>query len=175
MSYSSPSLSPRHLRDHVIKPVLTHCAGDDARGFDSPAAVELVLGTAAHESKLRALDQITGPNDGTLGPAFGLWQMEGPTHDDIWRNFLLHRHGLAARIRAMQGEFPHPHHQLVTNLAYGAAMCRAHYFRRPEPLPAAGDLAGQAAYWKRHYNTSAGKGTPDQYVRDWRELVAPYL
>lgn len=79
------------------------------------------------------------------------------------------------RIRSLRGEFPHLHHQLVTNLAYAAALCRAHYFRRPEPLPAAGDVEGQAAYWKRHYNTRFGKGTPDQYVRDWRELVAPYL
>ncbi len=175
MSYSSASLSPRHLRDHVILPVLAYCAGDDARGFDSPAGVALVLGTAAQESKLRALDQITGPDDRTLGPAYGLWQMEGATHDDIWRNFLAYRHGLATRIHGLRAAFPGPHHQLVTNLAYGAALCRAHYYRRPEPLPAAGDLAGQAAYWKRHYNTGAGKGTADQYVRAWQELVAPHL
>jgi hypothetical protein len=44
----------------------------------------------------------------------------------------------------------------MTNLAHATAMCRVHDRRAPEPLPPAGDLEAQAAYWKAHYNTAAG-------------------
>ncbi|WP_051340940.1 hypothetical protein [Azospirillum halopraeferens] len=169
MSLKSPCLSPRHLRDDVIIPVLRICAGDDAPGFASAAGVELVLGTAAVESRLRALRQIGG------GPALGLWQMEPATHEDIWANFLRYRAKLGERILMLRGECPPKERQLVTNLAYGAAMCRAHYYRRPEPLPAAGDVLAQGFYWKAHYNTHLGAGKPGDYVDVWRTLVAPFL
>ena len=47
----------------------------------------------------------------------------------------------------------------------GVLFCRLHYFRVNDPIPAS--LADQAAYWKRWYNTTAGAGTPDQYIKSW--------
>lgn len=173
--YSGPGLSPRHLLLHVIRPTLAFITGTDAPEGAATAAEELVLGTAAHESKLRALDQITGRADATLGPAFGLWQMERATHDDIWQSYLSYRKPLAARLRDLVCAWPDPVVQLATNLCYGAAMARVHYMRVPAPLPPAGNVAAQAAYWKAHYNTAAGKGTPAQYAEAWRSIVAPHL
>jgi hypothetical protein len=56
---------------------------------------------------------------------------------------------------------------------FAVLMARIHYYRFPEAIPA--DLRGQAEYWKRRYNTTAGKGTPDKYITDWRRLVEPHL
>ena len=36
----------------------------------------------------------------------------------------------------------------------------------PAAIPAANDVLGQAQYWKRFYNTYAGAGTVDKFVRD---------
>jgi hypothetical protein len=41
-------------------------------------------------------------------------------------------------------------------------MCRLHYRRVAEPLPAAKDTEAMAAYWKAHYNTPLGKGTVEK-------------
>jgi hypothetical protein len=62
---------------------------------------------------------------------------------------------------------------LETDDAYAAAMCRVHYWRMGQivgqkPLPAAGDLAGMAAYWKRFYNTPAGGGNVGEFIATWK-------
>lgn len=173
--YDTPGLSPRHLALFVIGPTLAMLAGPDAPGIDNPAAVELLVGTAAQESNLRALDQITGRNDRTLGPAYGLWQIEPATHDDIWANYLAHRPELKARVQALAAASPSRTMQLATNLAYAVAMARLVYYRSPAKLARPGDVAGHAAVWKRVYNTEHGKGEPQQFIDNWRRLVAPYL
>jgi hypothetical protein len=121
--------------------------------LDSPAARELLLGTAIQESGLKYVHQIQGP-------ALGLFQMEPATHDDIWENFLKYKSfdGLGIR-RAPE--------MLMGDLWYAAMMCRIHYYRVKEPLPEPGDLEGMAAYWKVHYNTYQGAGKPHDYIRNW--------
>lgn len=47
-------------------------------------------------------------------------------------------------------------------------IARLHYKLKPESIPLS--LAGRAAYWKKFYNTSAGKGTADEYI----ERVKPF-
>ena len=53
---------------------------------------------------------------------------------------------------------------LATNPMYGAAVCRQCYYRKPDALPAAGDIEGHANFWKKHYNTLLGAGTVTKYV-----------
>jgi hypothetical protein len=53
---------------------------------------------------------------------------------------------------------------LATNLMYGAAVCRLCYYRKPDPLPEAGDVEAQGAFWKKHYNTPLGPGIAPKYV-----------
>ena len=45
----------------------------------------------------------------------------------------------------------------------GTAICRIHYWRKPGAIPA--EIEGQAAYWKRHYNTPLGRGTVEKYLK----------
>lgn len=54
---------------------------------------------------------------------------------------------------------------------YAAMMCRIHYRRVSEPLPAAGDLPAQAAYWKKWYNTELGAGTEAEYIEHWNQVM----
>lgn len=154
-------ISPDQLREYVIRPTLEHL------GLYSLAAENLVLGTAAQESKLGTyVHQLGG------GPALGIYQMEPATHRDIWDNWLAHKPELASRVRQLIAPWPAPFsRQLVTNLAYATAMCRLHYRRRPEPLPPPDDYEAQAQYYKDFYNTSAGRATVEQYLRSWEMLV----
>lgn len=157
---------PHDLRLYVIRPALVQV------GLWSPAAEDLVLGTAAVETAFAALDQQGRGGEQELGPGLGFWQMERSTHDDIMVNYLAGRHDLADKLRTLRAPWPEPWRQLVTNLSYGAAMCRVKYLRSPMALPAEGDVAGYSAIWLKVYN-GGGAGTTQRFLDAWRTLVAP--
>ena len=50
-------------------------------------------------------------------------------------------------------------------------MARIHYLRVPEALPAADDVVGLAAYWKRYYNTELGAGTVEKFVESYQRIL----
>lgn len=150
------------FRRFVVRPTLEYL------GLWSPAAEALVTGTGVHESGLQNFDQWTGAGDATLGPAYGLFQIEPATNRDVWENFLRYRPALGAKVAALAAPVPERDRQLVTNLAYATAICRVIYYRAPEPLPAADDVVGLAAYWKAHFNSANGAGTPEQWVYHYR-------
>jgi hypothetical protein len=91
--------------------------------------------------------------------------MEPATHDDIWTNFLAYQPKFAERL--VGTGVKKSAEAMIGDLWYAAGMCRLHYYRVKEALPAAGDIAAQAAYWKKYYNTPLGKGTVDEYLRRW--------
>ncbi len=143
---------------YIIKPALT------VIGHDSPAAVELVLGTALQESRLQYVKQLGN------GPALGMFQMEPATHDDIWENYLAYKPELADAVKSLAAPNGGGHpsaNELIGNMWYAAAMCRVHYLRVSDPLPSAGDTPGMAAYWKEHYNTHLGAGTEEEFEEVW--------
>ena len=150
---SDYGLDPKQFVRHILRPTL--------RRIDlwSPSAEVLVLGTALVESRLRYVDQIDRANK--PGPAFGVYQCEGPTHADYYRSYL--RYHAELRMTCMRlashfsGDFPDPS-ELVFNMAYATAMCRIHYRRLKAALPPTNDAAAMAAYWKKYYN-GPGKGT----------------
>ena len=154
------SLDLEQFRDLIIEPTLEQI------GLYSTSAVELVLGTAIQESRITYLTQIDGDDD-PYNRAMGLFQMEGSTHDDIWINFLRYRGDLSEKIKAICPSSKSE--DLIGNLSYACAMCRIHYRRDRNALPKAGDLEGQAATWKRFYNTHLGRGTEEEYVNNWRQ------
>ena len=144
------------LLDLVIKPTLYDL------GMDSEKAEALLLGTALVESGGHAIRQHGG------GPALGLFQMEPTTHDDIWENFIRYRPNLYTKIKAAAhygGAMPPVPDVMSWNARYACAMARIHYLRVPEPLPAS--VEGMAAYYKKFYNTTAGKGTVERFLEAW--------
>ena len=132
----------------------------------SPAAEELLLGTALVESELLHRKQIGG------GPARGLFQMEIATHDDIWKNYLAFKPQLAKAITSLQSSASVDKHlALENNDKYACAMARVHYHRASTPLPQAGDTQDMASYWKQHYNTLLGARTISNYVQRWNQAM----
>lgn len=153
----------------ILRPVLEALAPEIPY---SEAARRLLLGTAAHESGgLEFIDQITGPGDVTLGPAYGLFQIERATHDDVWTNFLQYRGALSLKVREMRAAVPDPIVQCATNLFYATAMARVIYYRAKPPLPAADDAMGLALYHKRFYNSELGKADPAKTVREFERAI----
>ncbi len=61
-------------------------------------------------------------------------------------------------------------HNLTNDLAYAAAMCRVHYFRRPERLPA-DNISALATYWKNHYNTILGAGSSREFIDNYNRFI----
>ena len=108
-----------------------------------------------------ALTYLRQHND---GPALGLWQVEPSTQNDLYTNFLNYRPELSFQLMELRAPNLSMAENLATNLMYGAAVCRLCYYRKPDALPEAGDIEGQAAFWKQHYNTPLGKGTVTKYV-----------
>lgn len=135
------------------------------RKMDSYDALMLILRTGAAEGGYRHLRQLGGP-------ALGFFQMEPDTALDLVVNFLNSREVLTALVdtaaggSAWRGDLDY---HLASNIALQIALCRLKYWRSPGPIPPAQDLNGQAKYWKEHYNTSAGKGTPAQFVAAARQ------
>ena len=157
------SLNCKDLRELVVRPTLQHLR------LWSPAAEDMVLGTAAQESGLGTYLHQVG------GPALGIYQMEPATHNDLWNNYLEYRPILRKQVEDMLGTSVHDvdseDNSLIGNLYYATAMCRIHYLRVPEAIPVHKDVKGYAAYWKKYYNTPLGAGTEQEFIDNYKRYV----
>ena len=146
-------LNLNSMQQQVIYPSL------NKMGMWSEAAGELVLGTTIVEkSNLTYLKQHGD------GPALGLWQVEPATHEDLYANYLNFRSEMMSSLMELRSPALNMNENLAANLMYGAEVYRLCYYRKPDPLPEAGDVEGQGAFWKKHYNTPLGAGTVPNYV-----------
>lgn len=131
------------------------------RNINGEAAIQLLLGTSAQESGFgHYLKQ-------TCGPAGGAFQVEPATAQ--WLEETLPT-DLVAWLKSYRDDET-IEWALVYRLDYEIACCRLRYFKVHDPLPAAGDLDGQAAYWKKYYNTPLGKGTVDEYIANYKKYI----
>jgi hypothetical protein len=145
----------------LIKKVLK-----DASLYSSQAA-ELVYHTGCVESNYGAIKQYP------KGPATSFWQCEPFTACDIWKNYLVYRSSLRAKV-VSACQIPERYLEelptqeeceelLHANLAFAILMARLVYRRIPKALPKVGDLNAQAKYWVKYYN-AGGKGTVDKFL-----------
>lgn len=156
------AINSEQLRTLIIRPTLEYL------GLWSQSAENLLLGTAAQESHMGTyIAQIKGP-------ALGIYQMEPATHNDIYNNYLGHRHDIGAKIADLMDQSwidLEPWDKMAGNLYYATAMARVHYLRVSEKLPEATDIEGLARYWKKYYNTELGKGTEGEFTDNYRKYV----
>ena len=161
------------FKEHVVIPTLKYLDAGSGIPY-SDEAVDLLMLTAGHESKGGKFLRQVGM-EGDKG-AFGVYQMELATHNDIWDNFLKYKKGdLPYFIANTVGAESTTADSLIVNLSYATAMARLHYWRVPEALPSKDDtrylpLLGE--YAKKYYNTHLGKATASKYVMDyldWRD------
>ncbi len=145
----------RDFVDRTLKAVELH----------SEAATDLLLKTAAHESKFGTyLRQVQGP-------ALGIFQIEPDTEKDIWLNYLRFNSELTEKIKKFTGIDGPNHSALEGDLRYQVIMARLVYRRIKFPLPSPIDILGQAKYWKRHYNTMRGAGNEIDFVKAAEKYV----
>ncbi|POC58483.1 hypothetical protein CRN37_09460 [Vibrio vulnificus] len=154
-------MDAKQLTTLVVRPTLKQL------GLYSRAAEQLIVGTIYQESRAKYLKQLGN------GPALGVIQMEPATYQDIWNNYLAYKRNLAnqitelASMASLDEDMRPDVNQLVTNLSFAVAMCRAHYLRQKPALPAADDIDGLAQYWKDNYNTHLGAGTVDEFKENF--------
>ncbi len=158
-----------HLKELVVVPVLKAMGPS----YYSEAAVNLLLGTAAKESEMGFYLKQLG-----RGPALGIYQMEPETYK--WMLTILNkdfgdpnskRFTLRGNLLEYLPQHDGPANTMIFNLAWATIMCRLRYYVVKAPLPAADDIAGLARYWKKYYNTSAGKGTEQEFINAYRKYV----
>ena len=136
------------------------------KGYQSDDAVELLLGTAARESRLGKFPD--RPGMGGVGP----FQVNPKTEEHLWESYLKQNPKLAKNLTRVTGVAgPNPE-ALKGNFPYSAVMARLAYTRaKNEPIPSRHDPVGMANYWKNHYNTAAGQGTPEGFLETYHELI----
>lgn len=149
------------LRKYIIVPELKRL------DLYSEGAENLLMGTAAQESKLGEYLKQLGN-----GPARGIFQMEKATEKDIWDNYLKYKPKLREKVRVITAtQLPYYTEEILYNLRYAAAMCRIHYLRVKEKLPDPEDVEALARYWKLFYNTPLGRGTEEEFVKNYARYV----
>lgn len=115
-------LSAKELRELVIRPTLKY--------LDKySVAAENLLAAIAQINSEKAKHQ-----DTLAGKAYGIYQIDVPTHQRVWDKHLAFEAELASKIRglASQREFlNNPHVELATNLSYATAIAWAVYLAYP--------------------------------------------
>lgn len=149
-------INAAQFRELVVRQTLLELAPEIPYSI---AAENLLMGTAAQESKLSYLQQIRGP-------ALGVFQMEPTTFRWLWDDWLAKRPILKLKFVDMipSWRVGMPEREMIGNLYFAAAMCRLRYWVVTEKLPDGDDVRALARYWKAHYNTPAGAGHEDDFV-----------
>lgn len=152
-------MNAQHLRLHMRSTLLL-------LNMWSQEAEELLMGTCAQESHLGTYRRQIGG-----GPGTGIYQIEVRTERSLWNDHLAFRPSLATAVTNICGVRGPDLVQLEYNLAYQHIMARLRYRAWVKsPIPAG--LNAQAQYWKDHYNTEAGAGTPEEYISNYRRFVS---
>lgn len=113
----------------------------------------LLLGTAAQESRMGTFLRQCGG-----GPGLGVFQMETATFDWL-------REKYPQFLRGRQAV------ELEWDLKLAAKAARLRYWAVPDELPLSTKPQNLADYWKKHYNTPAGAGQPEDFVRNYLAYV----
>lgn len=123
----------------------------------NPLVADLLIETAAAETLLGEYRDPTPYGAGT-----GVTQVDKGTFD--WLKGRYKGHTIASQIYSAFGITLSrvSYLELETSPLLSFIFCRLRYYTVPDPIPS--NRAGRAEYWKRHYNTSAGKGTPEEYL-----------
>lgn len=152
-------LNVNHFREYIIRPTLDYL-GLDADRQKAKAAENLLVGTAAQESRLTYLHQIGGP-------ALGIYQIEMPTYNSIINDYLRYKENLHAKVDRLSSAMGNPEKELIGNLFYATAIARLIYYRHSDPLPAPDDIWGLANMYKKIFNTSKGAAKVEDFYMNY--------
>jgi len=141
------------FRRLIVRPTL------EEMGAWSIGAENLLIGTCAQETEMGCYLKQLGN-----GPALGIYQMEPATYDDIWKNYLNFNPKKAQYVE--RTDIPEPE-VMIYDLKFATQMARFHYLRVSEAIPQTDNPEELGKYWKKYYNTIKGKGTVEEFVKNY--------
>ena len=148
------------FRKCILQPAL------DALALYSEEAEELLVATMAQESL-----------GGTYlcqdnGPAFGIYQMEPRTHDDLWNTILVRDQNVRWKIMKTLNTASNPAaSRMVWDLYYATFMARVFFLRITEPLPPHNDIELIWQYYKSFWNTNLGSAQKDAFIKNYNVFI----
>jgi hypothetical protein len=135
-------------------------------GLYVPGVETLLLGTAAQESHMGYYSKQIN------GPALGMFQMEPDTNKDRWERYINNR-PILKKIFGDYHYYGPSDTALQYDKVYQILMARIKYLPVKEAIPRS--IEGQAHYWKDHWNTHLGKGTVEEYLKNYKKYVGEVL
>lgn len=127
-------------------------------GLAGGFAVDMLIETAAQETHLGTYRDTT-----PYGAGRGLFQIDLIAFQDIQARtkpadakLILDNFGFDIKKVS--------HNALDSSPLLAAIFCRLFYKLIPEVIPSS--VGARAAYWKKYYNTTAGKGSADAYIKN---------
>ena len=154
----------KDLRYEVIQPTLDDMSGLWP-GAATPAAVNLLLGTAMHESTWHNATRLRQVG---AGPALGIYQIEPATDNDTYATYLNTPGRSAKRIFVDGYSVGNQTRDLTGNLLYQTVIARLKYWRCSFTWPTDPDDTEALAWiWKLHYNTKLGKGEAADWLHSY--------
>lgn len=123
-------------------------------------AIELLVGTACAETHFGTF------RDKHERQGRGVFQFDEIRFKDVRNYLLIDRQDIQ---KIIIDEFNFDMRYIGFGIALdhspllATVLCRIGYYMKPEPLPSVGDIIGQAAYYKKYWNSSIGKSTPAKY------------
>ena len=153
-------LDIKQFRECIIKPVLSELQ------LYSKEAEELLVFTCAVESEGGTyIKQVKGP-------AVGIYQCEPATHTDIWRNYIFNHSHLLSILGMNFGVHNVPDSdKLISDMRYATAIARIHYLRVLQAIPSTGNIDSIYEYYKKFYNTVAGKSSKDKSIAAYNRFI----
>ncbi len=153
------SIDIKQFHDLILVPTL------NSIGMYSKEGAQLIIGTGCQESQFKFIHQ---END---GPALGFFQCEYATYRSVITDTFMYDINMKHRFLAVLGvELVPEFNSLIWNMKLMCLVCRLHYHRVQAPIPI--DLNGQAAYYKKHYNTPLGEATIEEYIENFNKYAS---
>lgn len=144
------------LREQIIGPTLKYL------GINSSVAEELLLGTAALESKLNPLCQ---DDDG-----LGIYQITPEQHRQIWDQYLAFKPDLASKVRGLASQhrfLQDPDKELSWNLSYATAIAWLIYQREEIVLPKNSDVHHLGQLWLKCFGKKQNHRKDERHFNGW--------
>ena len=153
------------LIDYFIKPALDYLA-IEAQNINGKNSRQFMLAVAAQESHCgEYFKQLGNVERG----GEGIWQVEPPTRDDLYKNVLQYRKNLMKLV----SDFCTPmcQYPLIQLPMYNCAIARLCVYRYKEAMPEFGARDQMWELYKKRYNSRQGAAKKEEWDDNWQRFV----
>lgn len=144
--------------------------------FYTVNARNLLLGTIAQESNFKYVKQLGN------GPARSYFQIEPATAIDVISNYINYRELLKKELKNISGNknltLNNIGDELLNNFDLAIFICRMCYYRRNDVVLNDKQKLSEkalAVYWKKYYNTIHGKGSEEEFIKNYQLYLTKIL